>query len=121
MTEQEPTGERELDQVDEVGSWDVAQGDSPPYSETFVGIIEIGHDYYKRGGIARRLNFLYHIREKFLRKQNPHILAGVKRMGKDIIAMDGPLTRKILIGVGLAAAVAAGTYGMYKVIHRHRH
>lgn len=117
MTEQELTGEDEEDPWD----YQVAQGDSPPHTETFVGIIEIGRDYYRRGGIARPLNLLYHIREKFLRRQNPHILAGAKRMGKDIIAMDGSLKRKILIGVGLAAGVAVGTYGMYKVIYRHRH
>lgn len=99
----------------------IAQGESPPHQETLVGIIEIGRDYYRRGGISRPISFLYHIREKFLRRQNPHILAGAKRMGKDIIAMDGPLKRKILIGVGLASTVAAGTYGIYKVIYRHRH
>lgn len=114
MNEQEPKGE--------VDPWDyqIAQGESPPHQETLVGIIEIGHDYYKRKGVSRRLGFLYHVREKFLRKQNPHILAEAKRMGKDIIAMDGPLKRKILIGVGIASAVAVGTYGMYKVIYRHQ-
>lgn len=112
MSEQEPIGE---------GDYQVAQGESPPHQETLIGIIEIDHDYYKRNGVSRRLNFFYHIREKFLRKQNPHIIAEAKRMGKDIIAMEGPLKRKVLIGVGLASAVAAGTYGMYKIIHRHRH
>lgn len=105
--------------------WDyqAALGDVPANSAILPGTREIPQDYYKRKGVARPLQFVYHIKRKFLGRQNPHILEEAKKVGKDIIALDGRLERKILIGVGLAVAVTAGIYSIYngyRVIYRHK-